>query len=95
MRSIITDNLNVCHECGRTDIVELHHCIHGTANRKLSTKYHLLVGLCPDCHRGTYGVHGTYGHLLDMKLKREAQEAFERKHGTREDFIRIFGRNYL
>lgn len=95
MRSIITNDMDSCYVCGAVRDLELHHCIHGTANRKLSTKYHLVVRLCQKCHRGTQGVHGTYGHQLDMRLKREAQEAFEHKHGTREDFIRIFGRNYL
>jgi hypothetical protein len=95
MRSIIVKDLKVCYVCGRTDQVEVHHCIHGTANRKLSTKYHLLVGLCPDHHRGTNGVHGKYGHELDQELKRLAQEKWEGKHGTREEFIKIFGKSYL
>ena len=95
MRSIIVKDLKVCCECGSMQNVEVHHCIHGTAGRKLATRYHLLVGLCPECHRGTHGVHGKYGHELDLKYKRMAQEAWEKKHGNREDFIRIFGRSYL
>ena len=95
MRSIITKDLKTCAECGSTINVEIHHCIHGTANRKLSTKYHLLVGLCSECHRGTNGVHGQKGHNLDLKYKRIAQEAFEKKHGNREKFIEVFGKSYL
>ena len=95
MRSIITKDLKTCAECGTTVNVELHHCIHGTAGRKLATRYHLLVGLCSDCHRGTNGVHGKNGHELDLKYKRMAQRAWENKHGDREKWIEIFGKSYL
>lgn len=95
MKSIITKNLKVCFNCGKERDIEVHHCIHGTAGRKLATKYHLVVGLCPECHRGMYGVHGKYGRDLDLFLKRTAQEAWEGKYGDRIDWIRIFGRNYL
>lgn len=95
MRSIIVDNLKTCYLCGSFRAVEVHHCIHGTSGRKLATRYHLLVGLCPECHRGTNGVHGKNGHNLDVRLKRLAQEKWEEKHGSREDFIRVFGKSYL
>ena len=96
IRSIIVKDLKICAECGRSDVVEIHHCIHGTSGRKLATQYHLVVGLCPECHRGTYGVHGKYGHNLDMKYKKKAQEAWEKKHNNnREEFIKIFGKSYL
>lgn len=94
MKSIIVKDLKVCHECGTRTNVEVHHCIHGTSGRKLATKYHLLVGLCSECHRGTYGVHGKYGEALDLKLKREAQECFEKKY-SHEKWMEVFGRNYL
>ena len=58
MRSIIVDDLKHCVICGAVKDIEMHHCIHGTSGRKLATKYHLLVGLCPEHHRGTNGVHG-------------------------------------
>ena len=87
--------VSICAECGTTVNVELHHCIHGTAGRKLATRYHLLVGLCSDCHRGTNGVHGKNGHELDLKYKRMAQRAWENKNGDREKWIEIFGKSYL
>lgn len=95
MKSIIVKDLKVCDNCGTVQGVEVHHCIHGTAGRKLATKYHLVVGLCSECHRGTYGVHGKEGHELDVYYKRLAQEAFERKYGDREKFREIFGKSYL
>lgn len=95
MTSIITDNLKVCYHCGSVRDIEVHHCIHGTAGRKLATKYHLVVGLCPECHRGTYGVHGKNGAYLDRQLKEIAQKKWEEKYGTREEWLAVFGRNYL
>jgi hypothetical protein len=52
------------------------------------------VDLCYIHHRGTYGVHGKYGHQLDLQLKQHCQREFEKTH-TREEFIKLIGRNYL
>lgn len=94
-KSIIVDgDRHECWFCGRTDNLELHHCIHGTANRAQADKHGLWVYLCPECHRGTYGVHGKYGHEKDLTLKRVAQRAFE-ENNARELFRAIFGRSYL
>ena len=79
-----------CIVCGRP--AEQHHIIHGTANRRLSEKYGLVVGLCPDHHRGPTGPH--LCRETDLILKRQAQTDFEQTH-TREEFIKIFGRSYL
>jgi hypothetical protein len=32
---------------------------------------------------------------LDLKLKTMAQEYFEKHYGDRNEFIRLYGRNYL
>lgn len=95
MRSIITKDMSRCYECGCTGNLERHHCIHGTAGRKLADKYGLVVMLCGDCHRGTKGVHGRDGAELDLKLKRIAQEAWEAKYGDRQAWHKIFGKSYL
>jgi len=84
-----------CHNCGQYGYVERHHVLHGS-NRKKCDRYPLLiVPLCPKCHRGTYGVHGKHGHELDIKLKKYAQQVFEKNYGARKQFMNIFGRNYL
>lgn len=93
MKSVIQRERQ-CLVCGSWNI-EDHHIFFGTAKRKLSEKYGLKVWLCPTHHRGTYGVHGKEGHKLDRELKQLGQKNFEYLHGTREDFIKIFGRNYL
>lgn len=92
VRSIITDDLTRCIECGRM-ADHIHHCLYGTANRKLADKYHLVVGLCYNHHEGQMGVHNG-NKELDMKLKRMAQEAFEREYPQIE-FLAVFGKNYL
>lgn len=79
---------------GATYNLEEHHIFFGTANRKISEKYGLKVWLTTEEHRGTYGVHGKYGKLLDKQLKKVAQKKFEETH-TREEFIKLIGKNYL
>lgn len=105
MRSIMTDNLDVCYFCGETENIELHHCIHGNKTlRQLSTTHHLLIGICSTCHRGPNGVHSKNPKGKDIRLKREAQAAWESRRirkgkskpeTVREDWIRIFGVDYL
>lgn len=93
MKSVIRDNRKgICYICSRISQTEEHH-IFGAANRKLSEKYGLKVYLCPYCHRDNKnGAHGNK-EIADH-LHRIGQAAFERDH-TREEFIQIFGKNYL
>lgn len=65
------------------------------SRRNLSRLYGLTEKLCAEHHRGTEGAHGKDGLHLRMWLERKGQTIFEERHGSREDFIRIFGRNYL
>lgn len=72
--------------------LEEHHIFFGNPGRKLSEKYGLKVWLTYEHHRGDDGVH--MHRRIDLWLKKRAQEKFEETH-TREEFIQIFGRNYL
>lgn len=93
MKSIIQTNKEECYLCGGR-ASEVHHVLKGTANRKWSEKYGLTVHLCHSCHRtGKYAVHND--RETDLRLIRTAQKIFELQVGTREEFMRIFGRNYL
>lgn len=51
-RSIMM-NLEVekCYICGKEGPTEAHHCLHGSANRRLAERDGLIVNLCPECHR--------------------------------------------
>ena len=90
--SIIQADTDYCFICGRYG-TELHHCIYGSANRKLADKYKLVVGLCHAHHRGNNGVHGG-NKELDIFLKQTAQTKFNEFYNDL-DFLAVFGRNYL
>lgn len=89
--SIVTKDSEHCFICGSSSRLEIHHCLFGSSNRKLSDKYRLTVPLCPDCHRGPKGVH--HNKQLDLYIKRIAQMEFE-KHYSYEEFMKVFGKNY-
>lgn len=92
MDSILQEDMNYCYKCGRYG-TEIHHCLYGTANRKLSDRYGLVVGLCYNHHRGKQGVHNG-NRELDMELKQYAQRRFQEVYPDVE-FLAVFGRNYL
>lgn len=81
-----------CFMCHRTGDLHSHH-IFGGPNRKWSEKYGLKIWLCPEHHNmSDAGVH--FNKALDLQIKQIAQREFEDTY-TREDFMRIFGKNYL
>ena len=55
----------------------------------------MKVRLCGDrCHRnGPDAVHRN--HDTDIRIKQTAQRIWENTYGTREDFMRRYGKNYL
>lgn len=92
--SAIVDRLDRCIVCGSYSNIQIHH-IFGAANRNNSTKYGLVVPLCVYHHTGSSkAVHGRDGHELNLELKKLGQKAFEWNY-TREEFLKIFGKNYL
>lgn len=64
----------------------------GHGRRQLSEEYGMKVYLCPDHHRGPMGPHRN--RSFDLYLKRMCQTKFEETH-TRDEFMRLFRRNYL
>lgn len=92
MSQSILQEEKVCFLCPRLQNLEQHH-IFGGANRRWSEKYGLKVWLCPRCHRDQKeGVHGNK-EIMEI-MHRTGQRAFEKEH-TREEFMKIFGKNYL
>ena len=89
--SIVDKGRRCCYLCGSTHNLEIHHIFNGS-NRKLSTRYGLVVTLCAKCHRGIGGVHNDYSKM--EQLKKVGQKAFEKEYPTL-DFLKIFHRNYL
>ena len=80
-----------CYICGSTRNLELHHVMSGS-NRKLSTRYGLVLWLCYDHHRGKIGVHNDY--IMKERLEKDAQRAFEALHGHGL-WMKTFRKNYL
>lgn len=80
-----------CFICKRTDGLHLHHCLTGK-NRKTSDKHGFTVYLCVNHHTGDEGVHKDETALRVFKTL--CQKEFEKTH-TREEFLKIIGRNYL
>lgn len=94
MKSIISDKKE-CYVCKTINNLHLHHIMFGK-NRKKADKDGLTIYLCYEHHEGTNGVHGKNGHDLDIKLKQLAEKRWlEYYNTTIEDFISIYGRNYL
>lgn len=93
MKSILQDKKE-SYISGSTYNLEEHHIFFGTANRNISEKQGFKVWLTSEEHRGTHGVHGKYGRKLDLRLKQDAQRKYEEKN-TREEFIKLIGKNYL
>lgn len=94
--SIFTDDMDHCYFTG-SDRVERHHVFYGMGGdkKKPCELYGYVVPLRPDMHPN--GVHATgYARtVIDLELKKACQKDFETNHGTREEFIRIFGRSVL
>lgn len=94
MSKSILSNERVCYVCRLPYNLHRHHIFFGHGNRNLSEKYGCWVYLCARHHNmSNKGVH--FNKELDLKLKERAQIAFEIHHGSRSDFIKTFGRNYL
>lgn len=94
MRSIIEDKgEKSCYICGYAGRTEEHHIFGGNPNRRLSEKNGLKVHLCYTHHKDSKkGVH--FNPELMEELHKVGQKKFEESH-TREEFMKIFGKNYL
>lgn len=97
-KSIMEDpDTKTCYACGCYATKGFMHVNHvfGGSNRRWSEKFGLKVHLCYVCHEDNEkGVHGRNKELAE-RLHREGQAAFERVHGDRNVFMKIFGKNYL
>ena len=91
MRSALQDEKR-CYICGSVIDLERHHILAGVGRRSLSERHGLWVYLCHRHHTGRGGAQ--YDPDLSRGLKEDAQRAFERDH-TRDEWMSIFGKNYL
>lgn len=77
-----------CYLCG-SQISEEHHLIFGRGMRELSEQYGLVIQLCRACHEEMHR-----NKVMMAWSKAEGQRRFEAEHGH-EEYMKIFGRNYL
>ena len=82
-----------CYFCLTKDNLHKHHIYMG-ANRKVSEKYGFVCYLCGYHHNlgGQNCVHEN--REMDLLLKKQCQKEFEENH-SREEFVKLIGRNYL
>lgn len=93
-KSIITEDLTKCIECGRSN-VQLHEIFYGR-NRKKSIKHGLVIPLCRELHHNgnLVGIHTDPD--LNQKWRIIGQTTWQEVNDkTEEDFIKEFGRSYL
>lgn len=92
LHSVLTDDMDSCMFTGAAP-VERHH-VFGGRNKKLSEKYGFIAPLRPDLHpNGVFA--GKHSKEVDTKLKTMCQQYYEEHYGTREQFIKEFGKSYL
>lgn len=92
--SVFTDDMEHCYFTG-TPYCHRHHIFYGSYRNK-SEEYGFVIPLASQLHEfEPESVHGNPNQGLDLQLKQMAQQYFEEHYGTREEFIRIFGKNRL
>lgn len=87
--SVFYEDLSVCMNCGSSYRMTKHEIYEGR-NRINSMKYGFVLPLCMGCHQELQD-----NKLFDNFWKKKSQRYFEQHIGTREEFIKIFRRNYL
>ena len=88
--SIFTPNLSKCFKCGTCfGHIDKHEIFPGR-NRTNSIKYGFVLPLCNICHGE---ITNDYEYINKWKVK--AQMYFERYIGSKEEFIKIFGMDYI
>ena len=86
--SAFTDDLDHCIICKRKK-EHLHEIFFG-ANRKKSMQYNFVIPLCHKCHSEMH-INKEWQEYWHVK----GQEYWERFIGSKEEFIRVFGKSYL
>lgn len=90
-RYSILNNLDRCYFCNKPR--QAIHEVYFGKNRQTSINNGFCVGLCNEHHNmSNDSVH--FNREMDLELKRIYQKEYEKTH-TREEFIKLIGRNYI
>ena len=94
MQSILQTE-KVCYITGQTNNLHKHYIFFGNPWRQISEENGFFVYLAGYLHnQSNEGVHGKNGRELDLLLKRHCQRKYEETH-SREEFLKLIGKNYL
>lgn len=88
--SIFYEDLSKCYICGSNYQMTKHEIFEGSARRINSMKYGFVLPLCLKCHRKYQE-----NILFNLNWKIKAQKCFENNYGTRDEFIKLFKKNYI
>ena len=88
--SVFYSNLDKCCVCESTYQMTKHEIFEGSGKRSNLMKYGFVLPLCLKCHRELQE-----DSLFNQTWKIKAQTYFEKNYGSREEFIKLFGRNFL
>jgi len=86
--SVFTDDLEHCILCGKKKN-DLHE-VFGGRNRLNSIKFNLVIPLCRECHSLNQN-----NPFFNDHWHKIGQEYFECNIGSRNEFLKVFRRNYL
>lgn len=95
MKSIVTEYTDICFFCGKPAECE-HHLLFGNGIRELADEDGLTIPMCHKHHNMgslTERIHGN--SMAEYLSKALGQAIYERKIGTREQFMKRYGKNYL
>ena len=94
-RSIVTNDTYACYFCGKKADCE-HHLLFGNGTRKLAEEDGIKVPVCNTCHTIGPVIGRIHDNPVGEKLsKMLGQAIYENKIGTRDDFMKRYGKSYL
>ena len=94
--SVFTDDMDHCYFTG-SPYVERHHIFESRkGNKKKSEARGFIIPLRPELHPNGASFQRTPENAgRDKMLKQMAQRYYESHYGSRDEFIKEFGRSYL
>lgn len=94
MSKSIIDNEKECFICRTTKDLDKHHVFRGESKRSFAEKDGCWVWLCQNHHTLTNeALHNNTP--FRRTLEKYAQYIWENTYGTREEFIRRYGKSFL
>ena len=88
-----------CFICAKNGELDCHHAISGVSNRKNSDKYGLMIWLCRGCHSSLHDKGKVFiddwHYIAEDDIKAYAQAKWEETYGSREEFVKIFGKSFI